>query len=157
MAFIMLDLQKVRLHCASCRVRVRFESWCYNASQVAAAKKTKLEEPGQNSGSTIIGYSSRIAASPGDIVKEVRSSFLSDPSPIIGNACQWLTDSLTNSCLVNLIDVTLACEDANSKLVEVVTVADVDAEDNVGKRLLQIWELMFGPKAKLLFRLWAQG
>jgi len=48
MAFIMLDLQKV-----------------------AAAKKTKLEEPGQNSGSTIIGYSSRIAASPGDIVKEV--------------------------------------------------------------------------------------
>ena len=75
MAFIMLDLQKVRLHCASCRVRVRFESRCYNASQVAAAKKTKLEEPGQNSGPTIIGYS-RIAASPGDIVKEVRSSFL---------------------------------------------------------------------------------
>ena len=35
-----------------------------------------------------------------------------------------LTDSLTHSCLVNLIDVTLACEDAYSKLVEVVTVAD---------------------------------
>ena len=35
---------------------------------------------------------------------------------------------LTNSCLVNLIDVTLACEDANSKLVEVAIVADVDAE-----------------------------
>ena len=51
-----------------------------------------------------------------------------------------LTDSLTNSCLVNLIDMTLACEDANSKLVEVVTVADVDAEDNVGNSLLQIWE-----------------
>ena len=43
-----------------------------------------------------------------------------------------LTDSLTNCCLVNLIDVTLACEDANSKLVEVVTVAHVDAEDHVG-------------------------
>ena len=43
-----------------------------------------------------------------------------------------LTHSLTNSCLVNLIDVTLACEDANSKLVEVVTVAHVDAEDHVG-------------------------
>ena len=27
-----------------------------------------------------------------------------------------------------MIDVTLACEDANSKLVEVVTLADVDAE-----------------------------
>jgi len=37
-----------------------------------------------------------------------------------------LTDSLTDSCLVNLIDVTLACEDANSKLVDVVTVADED-------------------------------
>ena len=40
-----------------------------------------------------------------------------------------LTDLLTDSCLVNLIYVTLACEDANSKLVEVVTVANVDAED----------------------------
>ena len=37
----------------------------------------------------------------------------------------------------------LACEDANSKLVEVVTVADVDAEDHVGNSLLQIWELNF--------------
>ena len=60
---------------------------------------------------------------------------------------------MTDSCLVNLIDVTLACEDANSKLVEVVvTVADVDAEDHVGNGLL-IWELTLGHKAKLLFRL----
>ena len=42
--------------------------------------------------------------------------------------------------------MTLACEDANSKLVEIVTVADVDAEDHVGNSLLQIWELTFGPK-----------
>ena len=49
--------------------------------------------------------------------------------------------------------MTLAFENANSKLVEVVTVADVDAEDHVGNNLLQIWELTFGPKAKLLFRL----
>ena len=48
-----------------------------------------------------------------------------------------LTDSLTHCRLVNLIDVTLACEDANSKLVEVVTVADVDTEDHVGNSLLQ--------------------
>ena len=41
--------------------------------------------------------------------------------------------------------MTLACEDANSKLVEVVTVADVDSEDLVGNSLLQIWELTFGP------------
>ena len=53
--------------------------------------------------------------------------------------CLSLTDSLTHSLTpwpladlmavndANLIDVTLACEDANSKIVEVVTVADVDA------------------------------
>ena len=52
-----------------------------------------------------------------------------------------------------MIDVTLGCEDANSKLVAFVTVDDVDAEDHVGNSLLQIWELRFGPKAKLLFRL----
>ena len=68
-----------------------------------------------------------------------------------------LTDSFTDSCLVNLIDVTLACEDGNSKLVEVVTVVDFDDEDRVGNSLLQIWKLRFGHKAKLLFQLWAQG
>ena len=47
----------------------------------------------------------------------------------------------------------MACEDPNLKLVEVVTVADVEAEDHVGNCLLQIWEVTFGPKAKLLFRL----
>ena len=42
----------------------------------------------------------------------------------------------------------LACEDANSKLVEVdVTVVDVDAEDRVGNSLLQIWGLRIGYKA----------
>ena len=30
-----------------------------------------------------------------------------------------------------MIDATLACKDANSKFVEVVTVADVDDEDRV--------------------------
>ena len=65
-----------------------------------------------------------------------------------------LPNSLTHSYLVNLIDVTLACEDANSKLVNVVTIAD---EDRVGNNLLQISKLRFGQKTKLLFRLWAQG
>ena len=38
-------------------------------------------------------YEKRI---PGkEIVKKM--VFLSDPSPIIGNACQWLTHSLTDS------------------------------------------------------------
>ena len=44
--------------------------------------------------------------------------------------------------------MTLACEDANSKLVEVVSVADVGAEDHVGNSLLQIWEVSFSHKAK---------
>ena len=69
--------------------------------------------------------------------------FLSDPSQIIGFACHSLTHSLTHlfthslthsltlslghSCFVNLIIMTVACDDANSKLFEVVTVSDVDA------------------------------
>ena len=50
--------------------------------------------------------------------------------------------------------MTLACEDANSKLVvvvniasEVVTVVDVSDEDRVGNSLLQIWKLRVGHKA----------
>ena len=61
--------------------------------------------------------------------------------------CLSVTNSLTDSCLVNLIDVTLACEDAYSKLVEVVTVADVSVDDHVGNSLLQIWKLRFGHKS----------
>ena len=49
-----------------------------------------------------------------------------------------VSNSLTHSCLVDLIDVTLACEDANSKLVEVITVAHVDAEKPVDDILLHI-------------------
>ena len=62
--------------------------------------------------------------------------------------CLSVTNSLTDSCLVNLIDVTLACEDANSKLAEIVTVAHVDAEDHVGNSLLQILKLRFGHEVK---------
>ena len=50
-----------------------------------------------------------------------------------------LTHSLPNSCLVHLIDVTLACEDANSKLVDVVT----SAEKRVDESLVQICEILF--------------
>ena len=37
----------------------------------------------------------------------------------------------------------MACEDVYSKLVEVVTVADVNDENLVGSSLLQIWKLRF--------------
>ena len=57
-----------------------------------------------------------------------------------------LTDSLTDCCLVDLIDLTLVCEDVNSILVEVVT---VDAEKHNDNSLVQIWKLKFGHKAKL--------
>ena len=49
--------------------------------------------------------------------------------------------------------MTLACEDANSKLVEVVSVAGASDEDRVGNSLLQIWKLRSGHIAKLLFKL----
>ena len=48
--------------------------------------------------------------------------------------------------------MTLACEEANSKLVEVVSFADVDAENRVEYSLLLIWKLKFGNKTKLLSR-----
>ena len=48
--------------------------------------------------------------------------------------------------------MTLACEDANSKLLEVVTVADISEEDHVGNSLLQIRKLRFGHKAQLVLR-----
>ena len=44
--------------------------------------------------------------------------------------------------------MTLACKDANSKLVEVVTVADVDAERSVDDSVVQTWKLKFGHKAR---------
>ena len=68
--------------------------------------------------------------------------FLLDLSPITALAT-LVTNSLTNCSFVDLIDVTLACEDDNSKLVDVVTVA---GEDRVGNNLLQILKLRFGRK-----------
>ena len=64
-----------------------------------------------------------------------------------------VSNSLTNSCLVDLIDVTLACEGANSKLVDVVTVAEVDVEKRVDDSLVQIWKRKFGHKVKFLLTL----
>ena len=55
-----------------------------------------------------------------------------------------LPNSLTHSCLVNLIDETLVCEVAYSKVVKVAYVSD---EDRIGKSLLQILKLRFGHKA----------
>ena len=53
--------------------------------------------------------------------------------------------------------MTLACADANTKLVEVVAVADVNAEKRFDGSFVQIWKLKFGHEVKFLFRLCAQG
>ena len=42
------------------------------------------------------------------------------PGAQFGNPCQWLPNWLTPWCLVDLIVVTLACEDANSNLLRLL-------------------------------------
>ena len=54
-----------------------------------------------------------------------------------------VSDLLTNSCFVDLTDVALAFEDANSKLLDVVSVADFDTKECVDERLVYISKLMF--------------
>ena len=56
--------------------------------------------------------------------------FLSDPSPIIA----------AHSCLADLTDVTPAFEDANSKFLDVVSFANVDAEERVGRHFVRDFE-----------------
>ena len=41
-------------------------------------------------------------------------------------------------------DVTLACKDANSTLLDVVTVVDVDNKERVGNTLVKTLKLKFG-------------
>ena len=52
--------------------------------------------------------------------------------------------SHSDSCLVDLTDVTLAFEDANSKLLDVVSVAEVDAKERVDDSLVEILKLGLG-------------
>ena len=49
--------------------------------------------------------------------------------------------------------MTLACEYANSMLVEVVKVADVDAKKRVDDSLVQTWKMKFSHKINFLSRL----
>ena len=46
--------------------------------------------------------------------------------------------------------MTLACEDTNSKIVDVIIVGD---EDRVGNSLLQIWELRIEQKFSFMTKL----
>ena len=47
--------------------------------------------------------------------------------------------------------MTLVCEDGNSRLIEVVTVVEVDDEKHVDNSLVQIWKIDFGHKVKFFF------
>ena len=61
-----------------------------------------------------------------------------------------LTDSASDSdWLSDLTDVTLAFEDADSKLFDVISVADVDAEERVNDSLVEITKLRFGQEFEL--------
>ena len=61
-----------------------------------------------------------------------------------------LTDSASDSdWLSDLTDVTLAFEDADSKLLDVISVADVDAEERVNESLVEITKLRFGQEFEL--------
>ena len=53
--------------------------------------------------------------------------------------------------------MSLACEDGNSKLFGVVTVADVDAEKPFDNSLIEIWKLKFGQDfgADVWLRFWS--
>ena len=52
-----------------------------------------------------------------------------------------VTNSLSKWCFVDLIDVTLAVEDAILKLAEVVAFAGVDIEESVDKRFVDSLQL----------------
>ena len=53
-----------------------------------------------------------------------------------------------------MIDVTLACKVANSKLVEVVTVADVDDEDHVDDLGVEVVVIFFARVKSLCPKIW---
>ena len=76
-------------------------------------------------------------------------SFLSNPSRIIvfpGHSPLFILP--THLCFWDLTDVTLAFEDANSKFLKVVSVADLDAEEGVDDSLVEILKLIFGQDFK---------
>ena len=50
---------------------------------------------------------------------------------------------ISHFCMVDFTNVTLAFKDANSKLLDVVSVADVDVEEWVDDSLVEILKLIF--------------
>ena len=53
--------------------------------------------------------------------------------------------------------MTLACEDVNLKLFELVTIADVDDKKRVDYSWVQIWKLKFGQDFEVLVKMMMFG
>ena len=70
--------------------------------------------------------------------------------------CLSVTNWLTNCCLVNLIDVALACEDANSKLVRLLLLVMLRLRNMLTTVCYRFGRWSFGHKIKFFSRLWAQ-
>ena len=60
-----------------------------------------------------------------------------------------VSDSLNDCCLVDLIDVTLACKDANSKLVDFVTVAELMLRNMLSTVWCRFESWMFGQDSEV--------
>ena len=58
---------------------------------------------------------------------------------------------ISHCCIVDLTNVTLAFEDTNSKLLDVVSVADVDVEEWVDDSLVEILKLKFCQDVEVYF------
>ena len=58
---------------------------------------------------------------------------------------------ISHCCIVDLTNMTLAFEDANSKLLDVVSVADVEVEEWVDDSLVEILKLKFCQDVEVYF------
>ena len=69
----------------------------------------------------------------------------------LGTQVRSLSILVTDSCCWDFTGVTLAFEDANSKLLDFVSIADIDADERVDDSLVKIWKLNFGQDFELNF------
>ena len=97
------------------------------------------------SGRVIVGAAIGVASAVVPVYISEVLNLISYWSLIIVYPCQWLTDS----CCWDFTDVTLAFEDTNSKLLDVVSIADVDAEERVDDSLVEILKVKFGQESWL--------
>ena len=79
-------------------------------------------------------------------IRDITGSCMGLPLTMIWNVFWVFNPNAKMGQNIHICLRSLACEDVNSKLVEVFTVADVDAEKHVDDSSVQIWNLKFGHK-----------